>query len=45
MDSAISSGYIIVGDTYRLLKKIQSGVFGDVYYGKNVTNGDEVAVK
>ncbi len=35
----------IVGGRYRLIRKIGSGSFGDIYLGINTSNGEEVAVK
>ncbi|CAK9299250.1 unnamed protein product [Gordionus sp. m RMFG-2023] len=35
----------IVGNRYRLIRKIGSGSFGDIYLGVNIYNGEEVAVK
>lgn len=34
-----------VGKKYRLGRKIGSGSFGDIYVGKNIISGEEVAVK
>lgn len=34
-----------VGKKYRLGKKIGSGSFGDIYWGMDITNGEEVAIK
>ncbi|KAK9881757.1 hypothetical protein WA026_017276 [Henosepilachna vigintioctopunctata] len=36
---------LIVGGKYRLVRKIGSGSFGDIFLGINITNGEEVAAK
>lgn len=33
-----------VGGKYRLVRKIGSGSFGDIYLGVNITNGEVSAV-
>ena len=40
-----SRSEFIVGGKHRLVRKIGSGSFGDIYLGINITNGEEVAVK
>lgn len=35
----------IVATKYKLIRKIGSGSFGDIYVSINVTNGEEVAIK
>lgn len=40
-----SRSEFIVGGKYRLIRKIGSGSFGDIYLGINITNGEEVAAK
>lgn len=35
----------IIGSKYRLMRKIGSGSFGDIFLGMNMTTGEEVAIK
>uniref|UniRef100_G1Q0B4 Casein kinase I isoform alpha n=1 Tax=Myotis lucifugus TaxID=59463 RepID=G1Q0B4_MYOLU len=43
--SAASQADFVVGEKYKLVRKIGAGSFGDIYLAINVTNGEEVAVK
>uniref|UniRef100_A0A8D0U6L5 Casein kinase I isoform alpha n=1 Tax=Sus scrofa TaxID=9823 RepID=A0A8D0U6L5_PIG len=43
--SSGSKAEFIVGGKYKLVRKIGSGSFGDIYLAINITNGEEVAVK
>ena len=40
-----SSGELIVGGKFRVVKKIGSGSFGDIHMGINITTKKEVAIK
>jgi len=37
--------YVGASTKYRLIRKIGSGSFGDIYLAVNINNGEEVAVK
>ena len=43
--SSASNGDFTVAGKYKLIRKIGSGTFGDIYMAINMTNGEEVAVK
>ena len=43
--SSVSKSEFIVGGKYRLVRKIGSGSFSDIYLAVNVVNSEEVAVK
>uniref|UniRef100_A0A5S6QUH8 non-specific serine/threonine protein kinase n=1 Tax=Trichuris muris TaxID=70415 RepID=A0A5S6QUH8_TRIMR len=43
--SSSGSREAIVGNKYRLIRRIGGGSFGEIYLGINKTNGEEVAVK
>lgn len=45
MSVLCSRGDFVVANKYRLIRKIGSGSFGDIYLGMNISNGEEVAVK
>uniref|UniRef100_A0A8C5KNP8 Casein kinase I isoform alpha n=1 Tax=Jaculus jaculus TaxID=51337 RepID=A0A8C5KNP8_JACJA len=40
-----SKAEFIVGGEYKVMRKIGSGSFGDIYLATHITNGEEVAVK
>ena len=42
---SLSSGELIVGGKFRVVKKIGSGSFGDIHMGINITTKKEVAIK
>jgi casein kinase 1 alpha len=41
-DRSNQKSEFLVGSKYRLVRKIGSGSFGDIYLGINITNGEEV---
>jgi len=44
-DTSSSLSEWIVGSKYSLGKRLGAGTFGEIHYGRDVTNGEEVAVK
>ena len=36
---------LVVGGKFKLLKKVGSGAFGEIYKGVNLKTGDDIAIK
>ncbi|XP_050399502.1 casein kinase I [Patella vulgata] len=43
--ATMDKSQFVVNGKYRLVRKIGSGSFGDIYLSRNVSNGEELAVK
>ncbi|KAK6178142.1 hypothetical protein SNE40_012962 [Patella caerulea] len=43
--ATMDKSHFVVNGKYRLVRKIGSGSFGDIYLSRNVSNGEELAVK
>ena len=36
---------LVIGEKYKIIRKVGSGSFGEIYIGVNTTNGEEIAIK